>query len=90
MLTKQRLYKTNTNKYIEGQRMKQKDFDGYTVNVFLDENVEWVAHFVEMPYVLALAETPDEAMKELVTVWEGVKEAYRQNNNEFPLSPFSN
>ena len=32
---------------------KQDRFDGYTVNVFLDDDGEYVAHFVEMPNVSA-------------------------------------
>ena len=35
--------------------MKRIDpFDGYTINVFLDDDGEYLAHFVELPNVSAL------------------------------------
>ncbi len=67
--------------------MKQQDFDGFTVNVFLDDEGEWVAHFVEMPNISAFASTPDEAVKELRISWKGVKESYRKHDEKIPVAP---
>ncbi len=55
--------------------MQSKDFDGFTVNIFLDEDNEWLAHFVELPHISAFAATPDEAVKELKLAWKLTKEA---------------
>ncbi len=33
-------------------------FDGYTVNLHLDEDNEYIAHFAEMPNVSACGATP--------------------------------
>jgi len=39
--------------------MKKSDrFDGFTVNVFLDEDGDYLAHFVELPNVSAFGESP--------------------------------
>ena len=70
--------------------MKQQSFGGFSVDVFFDSDAEWVAHFIEMPFVLALASTPNKAVEELVVVWEGIKESYHENGREFPFSPFGN
>ena len=67
--------------------MTQEDFDGFTVNVFLDDEGEWLAHFVEMPNISAFADTPNEAVKELKTAWEGVKESYRKQGEKIPITP---
>jgi predicted HicB family RNase H-like nuclease len=49
-----------------GLKMKKPDrFDGYTVNMFLDEDGEYLAHFVELPNVSAFGESPEEALSEL-------------------------
>ena len=62
-------------------------FDGYTVNVFLDDDSEYLAHFVEMPSVSAFGESPEDAIKELETAWEGVKESYQKHGEPVPVSP---
>ena len=42
--------------------MKRLDpFDGYTINVFLDDDGEYLAHFVELPNVSAFGESPEDA-----------------------------
>lgn len=66
--------------------MKKHDrFDGYTINMFLDEDGEYLAHFVEMPNVSAFGESPESALKELATAWEGVKESYQKHDEPFPV-----
>ena len=68
--------------------MKKFDrFDGYTVNVFLDEDSDYLAHFVELPSVSAFGESPEEALSELATAWEGVKESYKKSGEKIPLAP---
>lgn len=67
--------------------MTQQDFDGFTVNVFLDDEGEWLAHFVELPNVSAFADTPDEAVNELRTAWELVKESYEEAGELVPVAP---
>ena len=68
--------------------MKKADrFEGYTVNVFLDEDGDYLAHFVELPNVSAYGESPEEALRELATAWEGVKESYRKHGEQVPLAP---
>ncbi len=67
--------------------MTQKDFDGFTVNIFLDEDNEWLAHFVELPHISAFADHPDEAVKELKEAWELTKESYRASGQEIPVAP---
>jgi predicted HicB family RNase H-like nuclease len=62
-------------------------FDGYSVNLFLDEDGEWLAHFVEMPNISAFGESPEAALKELETAWEATKESYVKNRESVPLAP---
>jgi len=71
-----------------GLKMKKHDrFDGYTVNVFLDDDGEYLAHFVEMPNVSAFGESPEEALSELAIAWEGVKESYQKHGESVPIAP---
>jgi predicted HicB family RNase H-like nuclease len=68
--------------------MKKYDpFDGYTVNIFLDEDGEYLAHFVEMPNISAFGDSPEEALKELTTAWEGVKESCLKHGEPIPVAP---
>lgn len=67
--------------------MTQKDFDGFTVNVFLDEDSDWLAHFVELPNVSAFADKPDKAVKELKKAWELMKESYLEAGETVPVAP---
>ncbi|WP_045220327.1 type II toxin-antitoxin system HicB family antitoxin [Desulfonatronum thioautotrophicum] len=67
--------------------MKTDRFDGYTVNVFLDEEGDYLAHFQEMPSVSAFGETPEQALQELETAWEGVKESYVKHGEPIPVAP---
>ncbi len=67
--------------------MTQQDFDGFTVNVFLDDDGEWLAHFVELPNISAFADSPDEAVTELKAAWELTKESYRDTGQDIPVAP---
>lgn len=63
------------------------DFDGFTVNMFLDEDGDYLAHFVELPNVSAFAPTPAEALIELKTAWRLMKECYREDDVPVPKAP---
>ena len=52
------------------------DFDGFMVNIFLDEDGDYLAHFVELRNVSAFGPTPAEALRELKTAWKLMKECY--------------
>ena len=67
--------------------MNKDVFDGFTANIFLDEDGDYLAHFVEMPNVSAFSDTVEGALKELATAWEGVKESYRKHNEPIPPAP---
>ena len=63
------------------------DFDGFSVNLFLDEDGDWLAHLVEMPGISAFADKPVKALAELATAWEAAKESYRTHNEPVPVAP---
>ena len=67
--------------------MDKNIFNGFTVNVFLDEDGDYLAHFVEMPNVSAFSDTPEGALKELVMAWTGVKESYQKHQEPIPIAP---
>ncbi len=54
--------------------MTKDIFDGFTVNMFFDENGDYLAHLVELPNVSAFGPTPAEALAKLKTAWELMKE----------------
>ncbi len=60
------------------------DFDGFAVEMFLDEDGDYLVHFVELPNVSAFGQTPDEALVELKTAWELMKECYREDGVPVP------
>ena len=63
------------------------NFDGFTVNLFLDEEGDYLAHFVEMPNVSAFSNTPESALRELVVAWKCVKESYEEDEEPIPQAP---
>ena len=67
--------------------MNKDVFDGFTVNLFLDEDGDYFAHFVEMPNVSAFSNTPEGALRELAVAWQGVKESYEKHNEPVPQAP---
>jgi len=66
---------------------KTDRFDGFSVNIFLDEDGEYLAHFVEMPNVSAFGDSPEQALQELETAWEGVKESLQKHEEPIPIAP---
>lgn len=64
-----------------------EQFDGFTVNVYQDDDGDFLAHFVELPSVSAFAATPGEALKELAEAWAGVRESYEKRGETVPVAP---
>ena len=63
------------------------DFDGFAVNIFLDEDGDYLTHLVELPNVSAFGPTPTEALAELKEAWELMKECYRVDGVPVPKAP---
>lgn len=62
-------------------------FDGFSVNLFFDEDGDYLAHFVELPNVSAFAPPPGEALVELEEAWALMKECYREDGVPVPKAP---
>ena len=67
--------------------MDKDVFDGFTVNIFLDEDGDYLAHFVEMSNVSAFSDTPEGALRELTVAWKSVKESYQKHHEPIPKAP---
>lgn len=59
-------------------------FDGFGIRLYKDEDGDWLAYFAELPNISAFSDTPEGALRELETAWEGVKESYRKHNEPIP------
>ena len=70
--------------------MNKDVFDGFTVNLFLDEDGDYLAHLVELPNVSAFGPTPVKALDELKTAWELMKECYQMDGEPLPKVPSRN
>jgi predicted HicB family RNase H-like nuclease len=69
-------------------RQNHRDrFDGYAVELFLDEDNDWLAHLVELPAISAFGPTPEKALKELDVAWALAKESYAARAIEIPAAP---
>lgn len=62
-------------------------FDGFSIHLAEDEDGDFLAHFIELPNVSAFADSPEKALVELKTAWEGIKESYRKHNEPIPVAP---
>ena len=67
--------------------MAKKEFDGFSVNIFLDDDGDWLAHFIELPSISACGDTAEEALQELKVAWEGTKKSYRKHGEKVPVAP---
>ena len=68
---------------------KQKErerFDGYAVELFLDQDDDWLAHLVELPGISAFAPTPEKALEELDVAWAAAKESYAAHGFAIPTA----
>jgi len=59
-------------------------FDGFTINIYQDDDADYLAHFVEMSNISAFGDSPGMAIAELATAWIGVKESYLQRGETIP------
>lgn len=69
------------------QDKKSDDFDGYTINLFFDEDGDYLAHLAEMPNVSAFGPTPAKALTELKTAWQLMKDCYQADGEPLPQPP---
>ena len=88
LMSESRIDLDNADK--EDFRVKKDAFDGFTVNLFFDEDNDYLAHLVELPNVSAFGATPAEALNKLKTVWELMKECYQMDGEPIPKAPSRN
>ncbi|MFY9589184.1 toxin-antitoxin system HicB family antitoxin [Rickettsia endosymbiont of Halotydeus destructor] len=63
------------------------EFDGFTIELFKDEDRDWLARFEELPNVSAFGNSPERALQELKEAWVLMKESYVSHNHSIPLAP---
>jgi predicted HicB family RNase H-like nuclease len=69
-------------------RRRERDrFDGYAVELFLDEDNDRLAHLVELPGISAFGPTLEKALKELDVAWAAAKESYASRGVKIPAAP---
>ncbi len=66
--------------------LENYDFDGFIINLYVDEQGDWLAHFQELPNISAFGDNPLEALESLKVAWELVKEDYQKKQQEIPIS----
>jgi len=58
-------------------KQKGRDrFDGFAVELFLDDDKDWLGHLVELPGISAFGASPEKALEELGAAWAIAKESY--------------
>ena len=67
--------------------MAEDRFDGFSVELYLDEDGDWLAHFEELPTISAFGDSPEAALKELETAWLMVKEDYQAEGKPVQVAP---
>lgn len=67
--------------------MKKDEFDGFSIELFEDDDGEWLAHFEELPNVSAFGSAPEDAIRELKEAWKIMKESYLSHNEPIPIAP---
>ena len=63
-----------------------RSFDGFTINIYLYDEGDYLAYFVELPTVSAFAVTPEDALIELAESWAGVKQSYLSKGEAVPVA----
>jgi predicted HicB family RNase H-like nuclease len=66
---------------------KRDEFDGFSIELFKDEEGDWLAHFEEIPTISAFGESPENALYELKEAWEAIKESHLNHNEPLPIAP---
>ena len=64
--------------------LENYNFDGFVINLYVDEQGDWLAHFQELPNISAFGDTPQLALEELKTAWELVKEDFQYKGKTVP------
>ena len=62
-------------------------FDGFSIELFRDEEGDWLAHFEELPQVSAFGNSPEQALEELNNAWKAMKESFIVHNEPIPVAP---
>lgn len=62
-------------------------FDGFSIHMVVDNDGDYVAHFVELPNVSACGASPEEAIHELEIAWAAMKKSYRKHRETIPVAP---
>jgi predicted RNase H-like HicB family nuclease len=62
-------------------------FDGFSIYLAEKEEGDFLAHFIELPEVSAFGATAKEALTELKTACEAMKESYRKHGETIPIAP---
>ena len=63
------------------------DFDSFAINLLLDEEGDWLAHFIELPNISAYGNTPEAAISELKIAWAAFKESCQKHGESIPIAP---
>jgi len=69
------------------QRLREIGFRPFGVNLFIDDDDQWMAHLAEMPSVSAFGDSPEQAIQELETAWSAVKQSYLDHGEAVPAAP---
>ncbi|MDJ0581393.1 type II toxin-antitoxin system HicB family antitoxin [Crocosphaera sp.] len=43
--------------------LENYDFDGFVINLYVDEQGDWLAHFQALPNISAFGDSPQEALE---------------------------
>jgi len=79
------LHLHNTSK--RWRRASSPKFDGYSIELFVDDDGDWLAHFAELPNISAFGPTPEKALGELAVAWQLAREAYQAEGRPVPVPP---
>jgi predicted HicB family RNase H-like nuclease len=87
-----KLKDTKLNNFSLAMRRKQvmnmhNNFDGFSINLILDEDGDWLAHFLALPNISAFGEEPEEAIAELKVAWSAYIESCRKHGDPVPVAP---
>lgn len=68
-------------------RPKDYDWDGYTIDLYRNDDGDWLAYLVDMSNVSAFGDTPENALNELYEAWEGMKQCYKADGEDISIAP---
>lgn len=67
--------------------MSEDRFDGYSVELYLDQDGDWFARFEDLSTISAYGDSPELALMELECAWLLVKEDYLAEGRPVPVAP---